>query len=89
MKKVKRKIKFDQCHVVDSIGKVGGLTLFWKEEVQVEIINDGNFFIEAKIKDLEVKCVWWLVGVYASTEENIRKEQWKIIENKKKEWGDY
>ena len=53
----------------------------------MEIINDGNFFIEAKIKDLEAKCVWWLVGVYASTEENTRKEQWKKIEQKKTGMG--
>ena len=88
MEKVKRQLKFDQCYVVEPVGKAGGLTLFWKEEVQVESITDGNFFIEVKIKDLEAKCEWWLVGVYASTDENIRKEQWRKIEEKKKDWGD-
>ena len=55
----------------------------------MDIIRHENFFIEAKIKDLEAKSEWWLVGVYTSTEENTRKEQWKKIEQKKQEWGDH
>ena len=55
MEKVKRQIKFDHCYAVDSVGRAGGLAFFWKEEVQVDIIRHGNFFIETKIKDLEAK----------------------------------
>ena len=31
---------------------------------------------------------WWLIGIYASTEESVRKQQWKFIEKKKRDWGE-
>jgi hypothetical protein len=31
------KIGFDGVFVVDPVGRSGGLTLFWKDEVQLEI----------------------------------------------------
>lgn len=52
----------------------------------MERINDGDFIIEAKVNDVEAKCVWCLVGVYASTDENIKKEQWTKIEQRKSDW---
>ena len=48
-------------------------------------IKNESFFIEAKINDTESRCVWWLVEVYASATENVKKEQWKILEQKKRE----
>ena len=30
-----------------------------------------------------------MVGIYASTDEKTRKEQWKKIEEKKREWREY
>ena len=41
------------------------------------------------MKESEFSCEWWLVEIYASTDENIRKEQWRTIEQKKREWGEH
>lgn len=36
---VKRKLGFDGCFVVDSIGRKEGLALLWRNEIEVEIHN--------------------------------------------------
>lgn len=36
---MKRKLGFDGCFVVDSIGRKNGLTLLWRNEIEVEIHN--------------------------------------------------
>ena len=51
-------------------------------------INVTNFCIEACIEDQEFKCQWWLIRIYASTEDQTRREQWKYIEQRKRIWGD-
>ncbi|XP_027155460.1 uncharacterized protein LOC113766368 [Coffea eugenioides] len=40
------------------------------------------------VVDKDTNEHWWMVGIYASTEDSIRKQQWKAIEEKKREWGD-
>ena len=43
--------------------------------------------IKAHIFYQETQVDWWFVGIYASCVDNIRKNQWKIIENRKRMWG--
>ncbi|XP_071928063.1 uncharacterized protein [Coffea arabica] len=85
IEKVQKKIKFDNCWVINPSGKAGRLAMMWKEEVEVMSMDQGTFFIGMKLRDRETDCEWWLVGVYASTDENIRKEQWKTSGEEK--WG--
>ncbi|XP_071928211.1 uncharacterized protein [Coffea arabica] len=73
IEKVQKQLKFDNCCVVNSNGKAGGLAMVWKEDIEVISIDQGTFFIGMKMKDSDSGCEWWLVGVYASTDENTRK----------------
>ncbi|CAL8076138.1 unnamed protein product [Prunus armeniaca] len=36
-------------------------------------------FIEVGIKDVEKGCVWRFFGVYASTDDRIRRNQWQAL----------
>ena len=46
MEKIRKRINYEKCFVVDALGKAGGLTLFWNNELDVEYINSGGFYIE-------------------------------------------
>ncbi|CAL2226232.1 unnamed protein product [Prunus armeniaca] len=37
------------------------------------------YFIEVGIKDVEKGCVWRFFGVYASTDDRIRRNQWQAL----------
>ncbi|XP_071902764.1 uncharacterized protein [Coffea arabica] len=89
IEKIQKQLKFNNCCVVNSNGKAGGLAMIWKEDIEVISIDQGTFFIGMKMKDSDSGCKWWLVGVYVSTDENTRKVQWKMIEQKKREWGEH
>ncbi|XP_071932975.1 uncharacterized protein [Coffea arabica] len=45
-------------------------------------------YIAPRVINKETKDHWWLVGIYASTDERVRVQQWEIIGEKKKEWGE-
>lgn len=69
-------------HVVDACGLSGGLCVFWKEVQQVSLVKYADFyfiFIEVGIKDVEKGCVWRFFGVYASTDDRIRRNQWQAL----------
>ncbi|XP_071923234.1 uncharacterized protein [Coffea arabica] len=88
MRKVQRRIRFDNGHFVNAIGRVEGLAFFWNNEVLIEQVCSTDWYISACIVDKETTRHWWLVCVYASTDGNTRKEQWKYIEERKKDWGE-
>ena len=47
-----------------------------------------SFTIEAHVEDMEANTDWWFIGIYASCDHQIRKEQWKVLANRKRLWGD-
>lgn len=48
LESVKRKIRFTNCFVVESIGKSGGLALMWNEDTLLNIVNYSQFHIHSK-----------------------------------------
>ncbi|XP_071933018.1 uncharacterized protein [Coffea arabica] len=30
---------------------------------------------------------WWIIGIYASTDDQIRRNQWEVVERRKELWG--
>nr|XP_027090317.1 uncharacterized protein LOC113711350 [Coffea arabica] len=78
----------ENSYVINSKGKAGGLALFWNAEITLGNVYGTDWYIAAEVVDENNNDHWWMVGIYASTEESIRKQQWKEIEEKKREWGD-
>ena len=87
MNKLKMKLQFDNLFVVDPVGRSGGLAVMWKKDVQVKRVLYTNFTIELCIEDLSKKISWWLICIYASTDDATREQQWQIIGNRKVLWG--
>lgn len=47
--------KFDNCLVVNSVGRKGGLALLWSSEVQLEVISFSKNHIDSIIKGFNDK----------------------------------
>nr|XP_027086514.1 uncharacterized protein LOC113708252 [Coffea arabica] len=74
--------------VVEAMHKAGGMAVFWKEETQVLEVNLTAFTIEVRLEDDDKHCDWWFIGVYASCDGQIRKEQWRVLRDRSRLWGD-
>ncbi|XP_071921715.1 uncharacterized protein [Coffea arabica] len=85
---VMKQIQFDRNVVVEPEGRAGGLAMFWKQEVKVREVYTSECSIEIKIYDEEVRDEWWCIGLYASTDDGIRRGQWEFLEERMKVWGD-
>jgi hypothetical protein len=68
----KVQLGFGSVFVVDSIGRSGGLALFWHENVEVEIQNYSRRHINAKVRS-DISGQWWkfigFMGIQKSLKE--------------------
>lgn len=85
---VYRRLKVkDRWDVVDSKGKSGGLLVFWGEHVKVYKVIKSDYCIEVDVEGAGDEGRCWVIFLYASTDSNIRKEQWEMLKEKRKTWG--
>ena len=63
------------------------MAFFWKQEVKIIEIHKRAFTIEAHIVDHSQHTDWWLIGIYASCDVATRKNQWKVLNERKRLWG--
>jgi hypothetical protein len=49
--RIRIKLGFDHCFVVDCVGKSGGLMLLWKNSISVVIQNYSRHHINAVVQD--------------------------------------
>ncbi|XP_071906076.1 uncharacterized protein [Coffea arabica] len=87
MERARSRLRFDHSVAVDSMHRSGGMALFWKQEVNVIAVNKTVFTIEAHIVDRSKQIEWWLVGIYASCDAAVRKNQWQVLNARKWPWG--
>ena len=78
------KIVRDQCgfkdsYVVPSDGLKGGLALFWKSDIKVDVLNSSLSFIDALIKGGDRIGCWHLTGFYGHPETSQRVESWRLL----------
>ena len=59
----------------------------WKKELSIGKVLFTDFTIELQIKGIGGKAQWWLICVYASSNEAVREKQWKNISQRKVLWG--
>ena len=87
MKKVQKQPRFEECVVVESMNKSGGMIVMWNNEVKVLDVLTTAFTMEVHIMDTKTNVDWWFIGIYASTDDQIRRNQWRVIERRKELWG--
>lgn len=85
MEKVRKKIKFDEICVVELAGKADGLAAFWNNNGVVKDMVASTFTIDVLLEENGIN--WWCIGIYASTDDKVSKEQWKVLNRRKIHWG--
>ncbi|XP_071926170.1 uncharacterized protein [Coffea arabica] len=87
MEKLQKQLRFEESVMVESMNKAGGMAVMWSNEVQVMDVVTTAFTVEVHIMESEANVDWWFIGIYASTDDQIRRNQWEVIERRKgKPW---
>ena len=58
MEKVQRKLRFEECVVVESMNKSGGMAILWNPEVKGLEVKTTAFTMEIHIMDTEHDVDW-------------------------------
>lgn len=79
MKNLCNLLAFDHVLTVDAIGRSGGLALFWKNTIDVQLISCCKNFIHVlvNINDMGLSC--YFTGVYGEPDPNLRRDVWDKI----------
>ncbi|XP_059451054.1 uncharacterized protein LOC132181841 [Corylus avellana] len=79
MEQIRCTLGYNGLFVVDSIGRSGGLALFWSEEINVEIQNFSQYHINGVIRDQPNHVPWKFTGFYGHPEMGKRHESWCLL----------
>ena len=74
---VKRMVGFNENVVTEAKGRVGGLCLMWKNNVQIEVVEFNKYLIAVKI--LDPGGDWNLVGFYGPPYASKKRKAWENL----------
>jgi exonuclease III len=72
--RVAKLLRFSNFHVVEAIGRSGGICMLWSSSVQVEVLEFDSHMISLAISD--GLCEWTLVGFYGPPYKAKRRAAW-------------
>ena len=81
MEWIRCKLGFKNLFVVDSVGKGGGLALFWNEDVNVDIQNFSPRHINGLVTTPHVDQQWRFTGFYGQLDGSKRSEGWELLKH--------
>lgn len=73
---------------VDPTCLSGRLLVFWAAHIKGHQIVFNRYSMEVEFESEDYQSNFWGIFVYASTDENIRKDQWRELLNKRRNWGE-
>jgi hypothetical protein len=76
---IKSRVGYGSVFVVDSVGRSGGLALFWSNDFMVNIQNYSRYHINAVVTMGVEKISWKFTGFYGHPEAVRRKESWSLL----------
>lgn len=79
MRKSRNRIGFDCSFVVDCVGRIRGLAMFWKQEVNAKLFSYSNSHISWIITKEVGTQKWMLYGFYVNPVVEKRKESWQLL----------
>ena len=72
------KINFDQKWVVSRVNRGGGLVLFWKNSVNLTVVDSHRYYIDTIING-NSENKWRFTGFYGEPETSRRIEAWNKL----------
>ncbi len=77
--KLNNSMGFADCCCVDSRGKAGGLALYWKRGVELEVFFSNKNAIVALIYSDPSKCAWLLIAVHGPPYMAKKRNFWELM----------
>ena len=72
------KINFDQKWVVPRLNRGGGLVLFWKSSINIEVVDSYRYYIDTIING-NTEDAWRFTGFYGEPKTHRRSEAWNKL----------
>jgi exonuclease III len=78
---IKERLGFVECFCVEANGSAGGLALFWKKGVELEVVHFDHQVISALIYSDPPSSTWLLNVIRGPPERKMRKGIWSFMES--------
>lgn len=79
VEKIKMRLSFERCFVVEPIGRGGGLALMWRDDIYLEILNYSQRHISAWVIEEEDKMKWLMTVFNGHPKASKRHEAWNLL----------
>ena len=76
-----KKFDFEHKWVVMKEGCGGGIALFWKASVNLEVVDSSNYYIDTCI-DKGTDNEWHFIGFYGELATSRRSEVWDNLQGR-------
>jgi hypothetical protein len=77
MEKIKWSLGFTNGIAVSSVGRSRGLSLWWRDGVDVSVRPWCQYYIDAKIS--ANGCSWRFTGIYGEPRTELRSKSWEVL----------
>lgn len=84
MKRIQRRIGFENGVWVDPTGRAGGLAMLWKKDIDVKLRSMGSRYIDISIRQT-TREHWCFTGIYGWSENGSKYKTWDLIDTFGKE----
>ncbi|KAA3486631.1 endonuclease/exonuclease/phosphatase family protein [Gossypium australe] len=85
MESIRRQCGFLNGIDVAAVGTRGGLSLGWREGLNLTLKSFSNSHIDVEVENEDELDIWRFTGFYGVPVENERKESWKLLRALKRE----
>jgi hypothetical protein len=73
-----RTLGFDRSFAVNSLGRKGGIVIFWKNEIKIVILPYSQYHLDAIVSSVDMQP-WRLTCVYGEARTNERYKTWDML----------
>jgi hypothetical protein len=72
-----RSLGFHNCFAVSSLGRSGGLGLFWNNEIKIEVLPYSQYHIDTIVTE-QGQEPWRLTAIYGEAQVQERHKTWDM-----------
>lgn len=77
--RIAHNLNFDNVHMVPANGSSGGLALFWKQDLDVQIVGDSQNLITFMVLNDLIAQPWCFTGVYGPPIPVLKPSFWEEL----------
>ena len=82
-KRMRWRLGLKRCLARSSVGKSGGIALFWEESLRVDLITISNKLIDVQVQDDPSSLPWRITFIYGEPRVEDRHLTWEIMKRTK------